>query len=118
MASLDKSVDLEKKKEEWLEKMKKDGKIKDQTEWHRILWKTMQNKKRREIIAFIGDGKSLNDIKEAFNLDDMDANIHLGMLETALYIDKSKKDGGVYYFLTPFGEGELKILKDTERKVQ
>lgn len=111
MASLDKSEDLEKNKEKWLEKMKKEGKIKDPTEWHRSLWKTMQNKKRREMLAFIEDGKSLNEIKEAFNLEDIDVNIHLGMLETALYIEKSNKDGEVYYFLTPFGKEELKIMK-------
>lgn len=100
-----KSEDLEKKKKKWFEKMEKEGKLKDQREWHRILWKTMQNKNRREILAFIGGGKRLNEIKEAFDLDDQDANIHLGMLEAALYIERTEKNGEVYYLLTPFGEG-------------
>ena len=53
---------------------------------------------------FIGDGKSLSEIKEAFNLEGQDAGIHLGMLETALCIKRSEKNGEAHYLWTPFGE--------------
>ena len=107
MTTIDKDGDLERKRAEWIKKMKEEGKLKNPTEEHRIAWKTMQNKKRREIIAFIGGGKSLKEIKEAFNLDDLDANIHLGMLENALYIEKFEKKGDIYFILTPLAEEYL-----------
>ena len=102
--SIDKSNDLKKRKDEWIEEMLKEGKINDYTEWHRLLWKVMQNKRRRDILAFIGDGKRASEIMEAFSMTSQDAKIHLGMLESALYIERSEKDEDAYYTLTPLGE--------------
>ncbi|MDY6866254.1 MAG: winged helix-turn-helix domain-containing protein [Halobacteriota archaeon] len=102
--SIDKNNDMKKIKDEWIEEMLKEGKISDYTEWHRLLWKVMQNKKRRDILAFIGDGKRASEIMEAFSMTSQDAKIHLGMLESALYIERSEKDGEDYFVLTPLSE--------------
>ncbi|MDY6930828.1 MAG: ArsR family transcriptional regulator [Halobacteriota archaeon] len=104
-----KSIDL--RKEEWIAKLKKEGRLRDPTESHSISFKTMQLKIRRDILAFIGGGKSINEIKEAFGLNDMDAKIHLGMLENALYIERSEQDGVDHYFLTIFGEEHLENVE-------
>ena len=42
------------RKQEWLEKLKREGKLKDPTEDHKIGLIALQNKIRRDIIKFIG----------------------------------------------------------------
>ena len=42
--------------QEWLEKMKKEGKLREPTEDHRMRLIALQNRIRREIIKFIGVG--------------------------------------------------------------
>ena len=101
-----------KEKEEWLAKIKKEGKLKDPKEGHSIALRTMQNRTRREILAFIEDGKRLKAITEVFDLGESAAKFHLDMLENVLYIAKVTKEGDIYYCLTPLlGEEYLENVE-------
>jgi len=102
-----------KRKEEWLERMKREGKLtRNPTEDHKFGLKVLQNTMRREILISLGsERKSFEEIKEKFNLNDSMANFHLSMLEDALYIEKEEKEGTVYYFPTPRGEGFLENVE-------
>lgn len=104
-------LDPAKKKEEWLAKIKKEGKLKDPKEGHSIALRTMQNRTRREILAFIEDGKRLKTIQEVFNLSESAAKFHLDMLENAFYIEKMTKEGDIYYHLTLLGEEYLENVE-------
>ena len=74
--------ELLRRKQEWLERMKKEGKLRDPTEDHKIGLIALQNRIRREIIKFIGVGekKCFDEIKERFNLTDAQAKMHLDLL--------------------------------------
>ncbi len=95
--------------QEWLEKMKKEGKLREPTEDHRMRLIALQNRIRREIIKFIGVGskKSFEEIKERFNLTDTQAKMHLGLLEQALFVESIEENGKKFYMLTPRGEAHL-----------
>ncbi|AKB26171.1 transcriptional regulator [Methanosarcina sp. MTP4] len=101
------------KKEEWIERMKREGKLtRNPTEDHKFGLKTLQNNTRRNILITLGSGKkSYEEIKEEFNLNSSMANFHLSMLEDALYIEKEEKEGTAYYSPTPRGEGFLENVE-------
>lgn len=82
--------DLMKREEEWFENAKKDGKLKESPKAdHAAELKTMQNPIRRNIIKLLAEKKmSYNDIKNEFDLNDIQAKLHIGMLEDMLYIEK------------------------------
>ncbi len=105
--------ELLRKKQEWLEKVKKEGKLRDPTEDHKIGLIALQNRIRREIIKFIGvdKKKSFEEIKERFNLTDAQAKMHLDLLEQALFIESVKENGKKYYVLTPRGEAYLENVE-------
>lgn len=107
---------LKRKKEAWLEELKKKGKLIDPKEDHRIAWRTMQNRTRREILAFVVGGKSIEEIKEHFNLGDAEVKLHLDMLENALYVESVKKGDEIYYYPTPRGEEYLENVEKREEK--
>jgi len=98
-----------KRREEWLEKIKKEGKLKDSAKDHRIILTALQNPAKRETIKFIGIGnkKSLEELKERFKPDLIQAELNLNILEKALFIEKVEEDGVVFYTITPFGEAYL-----------
>ncbi|MCU4139243.1 MAG: DNA-binding transcriptional regulator [Methanophagales archaeon] len=99
--------------QEWLEKMKKEGKLREPTEDHRMRLIALQNRIRREIIKFIGVGskKSFEEIKERFNLTDTQAKMHLGLLEQALFVESIEENGKKFYMLTPRGEAHLEHVE-------
>ncbi len=102
-----------KRKEEWLEQMKREGKLtRNPTEDHKFGLKVLQNTMRREILVSLGsERKSFEEIKEKFNLNDSMANFHLNMLEDALYIEKIEEEGKVFYAPTPRGEGYVENVE-------
>jgi DNA-binding transcriptional ArsR family regulator len=91
-------------KEEWLEQMKREGKLtRNPTEDHKFGLKVLQNTTRREILISLGsERKSFEEIKEKFNLN---------MLEDALYIEKIEEEGKVFYIPTPRGEGYVENVE-------
>lgn len=105
--------ELLRRKQEWLERMKKEGKLRDPTEDHKIGLIALQNRIRREIIKFIGVGekKSFDEIKERFNLTDAQAKMHLDLLKQALFVEPLDEDGKKYYILTPRGEAYLENVE-------
>lgn len=102
-----------KRKEEWLERMKREGKLtRNPTEDHKFGLKVLQNTVRREIlISLRSEKKSFEEIKEKFNLNDNMANFHLNMLEDALYIEKIEEEGKVFYVPTPRGDGYVENVE-------
>ncbi|QLC49134.1 winged helix-turn-helix transcriptional regulator [Methanolobus zinderi] len=105
--------DLMKKRQEWYEKAKKEGKLKaNPTEDHRAGLEALQHPVRRGILRRLGEGRMRFDqIKEEFQLDDMHATFDLRMLEDTLYIEKEEKDGTYEYYLTPRGEAFLENVE-------
>lgn len=100
--------DLQKRKEDWLNKVKAEGKMKNPTEDHRLGLKALQNPTRRSILKSIPeDGVVYEDVKSKFNLDNMQAKMHLNFLEEALYIEKVENEDNCRYCLTPRGEAYL-----------
>ena len=96
-------------RQEWLEKIKKEGKLKDSAKDNRIILTALQNPARREMIKFIGisNKKSLEEVKERFKPDLIQAELNLNILEKALFIKKVEEDGVFFYTITPFGEAYL-----------
>ena len=105
--------ELMRRKQEWLEKMKREGKLRDPTEDHKIGLMALQNRIRREIIKLIGkEGrKSFEEIKGRFGLSDSQTKMHLDLLEKALFIEAVEKGGEKYYVLTPRGEAYLENVE-------
>ncbi|ADI74164.1 putative transcriptional regulator, ArsR family [Methanohalobium evestigatum Z-7303] len=100
--------DLKWKKEEWLKKVKSEGKMKDPTEDHKFGLKALQNPTRRNILKSMLNGSmNYSDLKEKFGLDDVQAKLHLNFLEEALYIEKEENNNDYLYYLTPRGEAYL-----------
>ena len=98
--------DLKKRRDEWYEKAKKEGKLKrNPTEDHRAGLKTMQNPVRRHMLEAMGEGKmTFDEVKEKFDLSDVQAKLNLDMLEDTLYIEKEDESS---YIITPRGEAFL-----------
>ncbi|WP_230972312.1 winged helix-turn-helix domain-containing protein [Archaeoglobus neptunius] len=109
---MDKS-ELLKRKQEWLEKIKKEGKLRDPTEDHKIGLIALQNKIRREILKFIGIGskRTFGEIKEMFRLSDTQAKMHLDLLEQALFVESFDENGKKCYALTPRGKAYLENVE-------
>lgn len=97
-------------REEWLERMKKEGKLpEDIKEDHRRMSRALENPTRREILKYIGtDGqKSLEEIKNEFGLHESQAKMHLDFLEQGLVVESEREENITLYQLTPRGEGHL-----------
>ena len=105
--------DFLRRKQEWLERLKREGKLKDPTEDHKIALRALQNRVRREIIKFIGVGgkKNMGEIAKRFKLKESQAKLHLDLLEQALFIEKIEEDGNIYFVLTPRGEAYLENVE-------
>lgn len=89
---------------EMKEFFKKVSNIKDPTRDHSLALRALTNPLRRNILEYINiDIKTLEDLKNKFNLDDSQLNYHLDMLKQTLYILDSE-DG---WKLTPRGIGFL-----------
>lgn len=98
-----KKEEIEKEKNEWIERLKKDGKITDVEKLRKSGLFTIQNPVRRKIIEFMGKSEpvvTINKISKDLNLDKNQVKFHLSMLETALFVEK--KDEKIYT-LTPRG---------------
>ncbi len=102
-----------KRKKEWVAKMKREGKMKeDMTEDHKACLNALQNPVRRNILkALVGQKKSLEEIKTEFKLTDSQASYNLNMLESTLCIEKEEKERVTHYFLTPRGEGYVENVE-------
>jgi len=99
------------KREDWLKRVAKEGKLRNPTEDHKSGLLAMQSTIRRRIFRFIGDGKRLDEIKERFNLGAIEANLHLSLLEKALFVECVEEGGTRKYILTPRGEEYLKNVE-------
>ena len=101
-----------KRKEEWVSKMKREGKMKeDMTEDHKACLNALQNPVRRNILkALVKQKKSLEEIKTELKLTDSQASYNLNMLESTLCIEKEESEG-VYYILTPRGKGYMENVE-------
>jgi DNA-binding transcriptional ArsR family regulator len=106
LESVEPKDDLKARWQEWHEKAKKEGKLKENpTEDHKAGLRTMQNPTRRHIVENLGEGKmTYDEIKEKFDLNDMQARLNLDMLVDTLYIEK---EDDTTYVLTPRGEAFL-----------
>lgn len=63
--------------------------------------KTLQNPIRRKILEFMKDcPKSLDQIKDTYNLNDMHSKLNLDMLEDSFYIAKTDSPDKIIYELT------------------
>ncbi|MGB9939621.1 winged helix-turn-helix domain-containing protein [Methanosarcina sp.] len=102
-----------KRKTEWVAKMKKEGRMKeDMTEDHKSCLNALQNPVRRNILkALVEHKKSLEEIKVQFKLTDYQASYNLNMLESTLCIGKEESEGVTYYVLTPRGEGYVENVE-------
>jgi predicted transcriptional regulator len=102
-----------KRKAEWVAKMKKEGRMKeDMTEDHKACLNALQNPVRRNILkALVEQKKSLEEIKAEFKLTDSQASYNLNMLESTLCIEKEESEGVPYYVLTPRGEGYMENVE-------
>ncbi|AYK14802.1 MAG: winged helix-turn-helix domain-containing protein [Methanosarcina flavescens] len=102
-----------KRKEEWVAKMKKEGRMKeDMTEDHKACLNALQNPVRRNILkALVEQKKSLEEIKTELKLTDSQASYNLNTLESTLCIEKEENEGVTYYILTPRGEGYMKNVE-------
>ncbi|WP_370575304.1 winged helix-turn-helix domain-containing protein [Methanomethylovorans sp.] len=98
--------DLMQRRQEWFEKVKKEKKLKENpTEDHKAGLMTMQNPVRRNILKSLSEKKmSFDELKNKFDLNDMQAKLHLDMLEDTLYIEK---EGDSTYVITVRGEAFL-----------
>jgi len=98
-----KKEEIEKEKNEWIERLKKDGKITDVEKLRKSGLFAIQNPVRRKIIEFMGRSEqvvTIDMISKWLNLDKNQVKFHLGMLETALFVNKKDEDT---YSLTPRG---------------
>ena len=101
-----------KRKKEWVAKMKKEGRMKeDMTEDHKSCLNALQNPVRRSILKALVEKKSLEEIKAEFKLTDSQASYNLNMLESTLCIEKEESKGITYYVLTPRGEGYVENVE-------
>ena len=102
-----KSDENKKNKEEWIQKMKREGKLnRNPTQDHEAGLKALQNPTRRQILNMLARSPmEEDDIKEELKIDTMQTRFHLGMLESSLFIEKVTKDNIVVYQLSPRGEG-------------
>lgn len=97
-----KKEEIEREKNEWIERLKKDGKITDVERLRKSGLFAIQNPIRRKIIEFMVRSESITSdkISEELNLDKNQIKFHLSMLETALFVEKKDNDT---YVLTPRG---------------
>jgi len=102
-----------KRKEEWVSKMKREGRMKeDMTEDHKSCLNALQNPVRRNILKALGKQKmSLEEIKAEFKLTDSQTSYNLSTLESTLCIEKEEREGAAYYVLTPRGEGYVENVE-------
>ncbi len=100
------------KKQKLIKQMEEAGKKRNPSEDHAVALKTLQNPTRRKILEFMKDGpKSLDQIKEAYNLNNMQARLNLDMLEDSFYIVKTDSPYKIIYELTIRGDAFLENVK-------
>lgn len=100
------------KKQKLIKQMKEAGKKRNPSEDHAVALKTLQNPTRRKILEFMKDGpKSLDQIKDAYSLNNMQARLNLDMLEDSFYIVKTDSSDKVIYELTIRGDAFLENVK-------
>jgi len=94
--------EMEEQKNKWIERLKKEGKITDVEKLRKSGLFAIQNPVRRKIIEVIGksDKITVDNLSKGLNLDKNQVKFHLGMLETALFVEKKDEDT---YTLTPRG---------------
>ncbi len=100
-------------REEWLERMKKEGKLpEDKKEDHRRMSRALENPTRREIMKYIGanEQRTIDEIKKEFDIHESQVKMHLDFLEQGLVIEKKEKEDKTLYQLTPRGEGHLENM--------
>ncbi|WMW21375.1 winged helix-turn-helix domain-containing protein [Methanolobus mangrovi] len=108
--------DSEKRRQEWYDRMKKEGKLnRSPKEEHDAKLKTLQNPVRRNIIKSLNEEKmTFDELKAEFNLENMSLKLHLGMLEDTLYVEKEDNDT---YVITPRGEDYLESIEPKDEKL-
>ena len=108
--------DMEKRRQEWYEKVKKEGKLnRSPKEEHDAKLKTLQNPVRRNIIKSLNEKKmTFDELKAELNLENMPLKLHLGMLEDTLYIEK---EDDTTYIITPRGEDYLESIEPKDEKL-
>lgn len=102
--------ELSEDREEWLERMKKEGKLADsKKEDHRRMSRGLENATRRKILEYIGEKgkKTLEEIKNKFDFTKSQAKMHLDFLEHGLIIECEEKKDKTLYKITPRGKGQL-----------
>jgi DNA-binding transcriptional ArsR family regulator len=110
--------DMKKRKEEWLSKVRKEGKLnRNPTEDHSTGLKTLQNSIRRKILSLLLESPmSLEDLQNEMELNKMEAKFHIGMLENALYVEKEERNGSIVYFPSPRAEAYMENVKSGGHK--
>ncbi|WP_048063153.1 winged helix-turn-helix domain-containing protein [Methanococcoides burtonii] len=100
------------KKQKLIEQMKEAGKKRNPSEDHAVALKILQNPTRRKIIEFMKDGpKSLDQIKDKYDLNNMQARLNLDMLEDSFYIAKTDSSDKINYELTIRGDAFLENVR-------
>ncbi|ODV49072.1 transcriptional regulator [Methanohalophilus euhalobius] len=110
--------DMKKRKEEWLTKVRKEGKLnRNPTEDHSTGLKTLQNNIRRSILSLLLESPmGLDDLQNEMELTKTEAKFHIGMLENALYVEKEEKNGSIVYFPSPRAEAYMENVKSGGHK--
>jgi len=108
LEKLNRTRTMNQNKKEWLDKLRREGKVRDPTEDHRVGLMALQNKRRREILNMFVERKlSPSEIAQRLGISEGEAKFHLSMLEQALFVEE--KEGK--YSLTLRGEEYLKNVK-------
>jgi predicted ArsR family transcriptional regulator len=104
------------KKQEWLKKLEKEGRLKaNPTEDHKIGLQTMQNPTRRKILKMLNSSSlSIGEIGDNLNLNSSMAKFHVEMLENALYVDRVENSEPLMYQISPRGEAFLENVEETK----
>ncbi len=108
--------EIARKKQKLVEQMEKArlerGIERNPSEDHAVALRTLQNPLRRNVVKFLKEGpKSLDQIKEIFDLNDLQAKINLNMLEDSFFIVKTDMSDKIIYELTIRGEAFLENVK-------
>lgn len=108
--------DASEKKKEWMDKIKREGRDKENPSVdHAIGLRTLQNPTRRKILKLLYAGKmSIEEIKNELDLNSTEAKFHIDMLENALYVDKIEDTDPQEYQISPRGEGYLENVEEAK----
>ncbi len=111
--------EITRKKQKLVEQMKKTrlerGIERNPSQDHAVALKTLQNPLRRDLMKFLIDGpKTLDQIKDKYDLNDLQAKLNLNMLEDSFFIEKADISGKTIYELTIRGEAFLENVKTVD----